>query len=173
MTNYFSGIINSDFKQLFTDALSSLFYDDALTLPCTIYYGTTKYEDCSNCVYDPIGQKSSNKFQDGGPVPFPFGNICPVCDGRGKRGIESTENIKLMVIWDHKQFVNVGTINNPEGLVQTMTFVSNTPKLKRAKELIINSDQASYGRYRYQRDSEPEPCGFSSEFVSCIWKRSG
>ena len=102
MTNYFSGIINSDFKQLFTDALSALFYDDALTLPCTIYYGTTKYEDCSNCVYDPIGQKSSNKFQDGGPVPFPFGNICPVSQSRSL--FYSSNIYKLLMVPNNHKF---------------------------------------------------------------------
>ena len=55
--NNFSGIINSDFKSLFKDAISALLYDDALTVPCKIYYGVTKYQDCTNCVYDPIGQK--------------------------------------------------------------------------------------------------------------------
>lgn len=173
MINTFSGIISSDFKQLFTDAISALLYDDALTVPCKLYYGTTRYEDCSNCVYDPIGQKSSNKFQDGGPVPFPFGNICPMCNGQGKRGVETTDDINLMIIWNEKEFVNAGTVANPDGMIQTITFVSNISKLKRAKEIIINTDQASYARYRYQRASEPQPCGFSSEFIECMWKRSG
>ena len=171
--NNFSGIINSDFKSLFKDAISALLYDEALTVPCKIYYGVTKYQDCTNCVYDPIGQKSSNRFQDGGPVPFPFGTICPVCNGDGKKPVETTEDIKLMVIWDEKQFMNAGTVNNPEGSIQTMTFSNNIPKLVRAKEIVVNTDLGSYGRYRYQRCSEPQLCGFSSEFAECIWKRSG
>ena len=63
MTNPFSGIISSDFKQLFNNAISSLLYNDALTLPCTLHYGVTKYNDCGNCVFDPIGNKSSNNFK--------------------------------------------------------------------------------------------------------------
>lgn len=173
MTNNFSGIISSDFKQIFTNAISALLYDDALTQPCKLFFGVTRYQDCANCVYDPIGQKSSNRFQDGGPVPFPFGTICPMCNGNGKRPIETSEDIKLMIIWDHKEFMNAGTVNNPDGMIQTVTFASNIPKLKRAKEIIVNSDQASYGRYRYERASEPQPCGFSSEFVECMWKRIG
>tara|TARA_Y100001973_G_C5204790_1_gene340628 strand:+ start:869 stop:1387 length:519 start_codon:yes stop_codon:yes gene_type:complete len=171
--NNFSGIINSDFKSLFKDAISALLYDDALTVPCKIYYGVTKYQDCTNCVYDPIGQKSSNRFQDGGPIPFPFGSICPMCNGDGKKPIETTEDINLMVIWDEKQFMNAGTVNNPEGNIQTVTFSNNIPKLVRAKEIVVNTDLGSYGRYRYQRCSEPQLCGFNSEFVECIWKRSG
>lgn len=172
--NAFSGIINSEFKNLFTDAISALLYNDACTFPCTIYYGITKYEDCNNCVYDPIGNKSSNKFQDGGPIPFPFGSICPMCGGEGKRGIETTENINLMVIWDAKEFLNVGTVNNPDNMIQTLTFSSNTPKLKRAKELIVSTDIQGYTTYRYERASEPHPCGFqSTDFVECLWKRLG
>lgn len=172
--NNFSGIINSDLKSLFNDAISSLLYDDALTIPCTLYYGVTKYEDCANCVFDPIGNKSSNRFQDGGPVPFPFGSICPMCNGGGKKGLETSENINLMVIWDYKKFMDVGTVNNPAGTIQVMTFASNTPALKRAKELIVATDIAAYGRHRYQRISEPQPCGWgNSPFISCLWEKSG
>lgn len=173
MVNYFSGIISSDFKSLFTDAISALLYDDACTMPCTIYYGITKYEDCANCIFDPIGQKSSNRFQDGGPLPFPFGSICPMCNGNGKKGVDSNENINLMVIWDSKEFINVGTVNDADGMIQTVTFIENITKLKRAKELVTATEISSYNRYRYERISEPNPCGFSNEFVECMWRRSG
>lgn len=58
----FSGIITSDMKSLFDNAIGSLLEDAALTVQCTLHFGVTKYEDCSNCIYDPIGRKSSNKF---------------------------------------------------------------------------------------------------------------
>ena len=72
--NPFSGIIDSSLKSVFNNAISAILENDALTIACTLEYGITKYEDCVNCLYDPIGQKSSNRFQDGGPVPFPFGD---------------------------------------------------------------------------------------------------
>ena len=97
-TNPFSGIITNDFKNLFSNAIKALLEDAALTVPCTLYFGVTKYEDCSNCVYDPIGRKSSNKFQTGGPVPFRNGGVCPVCSGNGKKPVTSTENLNLAVI---------------------------------------------------------------------------
>ena len=74
MVNPFSGIIDSSFKSVFNNAISAILADDALTVACTLEYGITRYEDCVNCLYDPIGQKSSNRFQDGGPAPFPFGS---------------------------------------------------------------------------------------------------
>lgn len=172
--NIFSGLINNDFKKLYKDALSALFYDDAATIPCRIYYGTTRYEDCPNCVASPIGQQPSTRYQDGGPIPFPFGSICPMCNGNGKRPVETSETINLVVIWDYKQFVNNNTVSQADGVIQTITFASNTPKLKRAKELVVATDIAGYGRHRFERISEPQPCGFSDDdFVECLWKRAG
>ena len=73
MVNPFSGIVDDSFKSLFSNAITAILEDDALTVSCTLDYGVTRYESCVNCLYDPIGQKSSNRFQHGGPVPFPFG----------------------------------------------------------------------------------------------------
>ena len=171
MVNLFSGIISADFKQLFNDAISALLYDSACTLPCTVYYGVTKYEDCANCIYDPIGNKSSNRFQSGGPVPFPFGTICPMCGGNGKRGVETSESLNMMVIFDAKQFVNIGTIANPDGMIQVITFSDRAPKLRRAKEIVVTTDEFSG---RYERISSPQPCGLGNgEFVECLFRSAG
>lgn len=175
MVNLFSGIISPAFKQLYTDAISSLFYDDACTVPCTISYGTTRYESCVNCVFDAVGQKSANKFQDGGPIPFPFGGICPMCNGDGKRAVETTEDINLMVVWDTKQFMNASTVNIAEGTIQTITFMKNAPKLKRAKEIIVATDLEKYSRFRYVRISDPQPCAGlgTNDLIECMWSKSG
>ena len=172
MANPFSGIISSDFKALYNNAISSLLYNDALTLPCTLYYAATKFEDCANCVASVIGGKPSSRFQSGGPMPFSVGTRCPMCNGDGKRAVISTVSINLMVIWDSKEFISAGTVNSPEGLIQTITFDENTPKLKRAQKIVVATDKAGYGNHVYERASEPESCGFGgSEFVSCLWKR--
>jgi len=175
MTNPFSGIISTELKALHTNMISSLLYNDALTLPCVLYYGVTKYEDCNNCVFDVIGNKSANKHQSGGPIPFPFGSICPMCNGQGKRGIESTENLNLMIIWDNKQFIDAGTVNDAsDDLIQIITFDENLPKIVRAKEIIVMSDKVSLDRQRFERFSHPQPCGWgTSDFISCLFKRSG
>ena len=175
MTNPFSGIINDQLKTLHTNMISSLLYNDALTWECRLYYGITKYEDCTNCIYDAVGRKSANKYQDGGAIPFPFGSICPMCNGNGKRGVESYEDMSLMIIWDSKQFINTGTVNDDSSdLIQTVTFSTNLSKLVKAKEIIVVKDKASHGTRRYERASTPQPCGFgTSDFISCLWKRSG
>jgi len=113
----------------------------------------------------------AHRYQDGGPIPFPFGSTCPMCSGAGKKAIETTESINLAVIWDYKQFIGVGTVNNPLGTIQIITFDTNTPKLARAKELIAASD-TGYGTHRYERVSTPQPLGLGdTNFVTCLFER--
>jgi hypothetical protein len=68
----FGSIDYSGLQTVFDSAIGSMVDSDACTVPCTLEYGVTKYDDCNNCVYDPIGRKSSNVYEAGGPVPFPF-----------------------------------------------------------------------------------------------------
>ena len=71
MVNPFSGIIDNNFKTLFNNAIFAILENGALTITCTLEYGVTRYENCVNCVFDPIVRKSANRIQDGGPFPFP------------------------------------------------------------------------------------------------------
>ena len=175
MVNPFSGIIDSSFKSVFNNAISAILADDALTVACTLEYGITKYEDCVNCLYDPIGQKSSNRFQNGGPVPFPFGSLCPLCNGYGKKPVTSSENVNLAVIFEPRQFLEMSTpVNTADGYIQTLANKNMTPKLQRAKEIIVATDVSGFFSHRYQRVSEPTPIGLgNNEFVLCTWRRSG
>ena len=175
MVNPFSGIIDSNVKSVFNNAISALLEDDGLTVSCTLEYGITKYENCANCLYDPIGQKSSNRFQNGGPAPFPFGTICPLCNGNGKRPITSSENVNLAVIFEPRQFLQMSTpVNTADGYIQTLAKRIMTPKLQRAKEIIVSTDTSGFFSHRYQRVSEPTPVGLGdNEFVICTWRRNG
>ena len=175
MVNPFSGIIDSSFKSVFNNAISALLENDALTIACTLEYGITKYEDCVNCLYDPIGQKSSNRFQNGGPVPFPFGSLCPLCNGNGKKPVTSSENVNLAVIFEPRQFLEMSTpVNTADGYIQTLANKNMTPKLQRAKVILVATDVSGFFSHRYQRVSEPTPIGLgNNEFVLCTWRRSG
>ena len=175
MISAFSGIIDSSFKSVFNNSISALLEDDALTTACTLEYGITKYDNCANCLYDPIGQKSSNRYQSGGPAPFPFGNLCPMCNGNGRRPVTSSESVKLAVIFEPRQFLEIKTpVNTADGLIQTLAGKTLTPKLQRAKEIIVATELSGYFSHRYERISEPSPIGLgSNEFVICTWKRVG
>ena len=175
MVNPFSDIINNEFKSIFNNAISALLEDGALTVTCTLEYGITKYENCANCLYDPIGQKSSNRFQNGGPVPFPFGSVCPLCNGNGKKPITSSEDVNLAVIFEPKQFLEITTpVNTADGYIQTLAKKDMTPKLQRAKEIIVSTDVSNFFSHRYQRVSEPLPIGLGNNvFVLCMLRRVG
>jgi hypothetical protein len=181
MPNPFSGIISDGLKQLFNDAIDSLLYDDALTRPCLLIFGG-RFEDCNNCVFDPIGNKSSNRFQAGGPVPFPNGFTCPMCGGSGKRQVEVTEDVNLMVIWDSRNWIELGvagsrpsrSVHTPLQFAQTLSKLSTWASLNRANEAILDTDARPYKTLKYVRMGDPELCGIgSSRYVITMWERSG
>ena len=130
----------------------------------------------NNCVYDPIGQKSSNRHLNGGPIPFPFGGLCPVCNGIGKRPVVTTEDVDLIVVYDPRDFIqfsqNTSSVNNPSSLMQTMSKIELMPKLQTAKSIKVSKDIEGYFNRTYERVQEPMPCGFgASAFAVCTWKR--
>ena len=175
MINAFSGIIDSSFKTVFNNAISAILDNEALTIACTLDYGVTKYDNCVNCIYDAIGQKSANRYQDGGPAPFPFGGICPMCNGAGRRPVTSSEDVNLAVIFEPKQFLEINTpVNSADGFIQTLAKKEMTPKLQRAKEIIVATDISGFFSHRSQRVGEPSPIGLgNNEFVLCMWRRTG
>ena len=64
------------------------------------------------------------------------------------------------------------SVNNPEGLIQTMARGSLTSKFQRAKTLKASTDINNIFTRAYERIDEPTPCGFGdSTFCVCTWKR--
>ena len=167
---------------MFNSAIDALLYDDALTRPCRLIYSGSKWEDCSNCTYDPIGRKSSGRYQSGGPNPFPAGSKCPHCAGAGKKQASSTEEINMMIIWDTKQWLKLGhsvesrpsKIHTPGQLAQTLSKIETWPQLNRANEIVLDTDVERYKQLKYMRMGDPELCGIgSSRYVLTMWDRGG
>ena len=132
-----------------------------------------------NCIFDNITNKSSNRYQAGGPIPFPNGTICPYCNSHGRFGTESTEDIELGVIWDYKMFVSLGdnepilNLKNPTGMIQTVSRVDTTvDKLRRAKKLIAATEKETVMRQTFEKASEPDFGGLGEHhFMIMLWKR--
>lgn len=167
--NLFDGLITTQFKQLHADAITELVTGAAV--PCQLIYGQTLFTDCPNCIYDPIGNKSSGRYQTGGPTQFT--GVCPVCFGVGKFADEQTTDINLSVIYDYKHWLQVPVeINSPKGYIQTLSVLATMDEIKEAKELIANTDLNSYVRSRFERYGEPQPCGFGqATIIVTMWKR--
>lgn len=125
-----------------------------------------------NCIYDPIGNKSSNRYQAGGPMPFTVGG-CPMCYGTGKTPDETTTSINLCPIYDYKQWIpNItSAVQSPNGMIQTISKFSTYEALTQAKELLVDTDIETVTRQRFERASKPEPCGIGgSDFIVMMWK---
>ena len=159
-------------KDLFNDAISSMFSTDGLKVSCKLMFSSTKFNDCTNCIYDNIGRKSSNRFQSGGSIPFPFGQICPVCNGAGKISNESSETVDLLVVYDPKQFIGGIPVNVLDGSIQVIAKKALTSKLEKTNYLLTSLPANGFKELKYKRNSAVVPAGFGSEqFVFCNWDR--
>jgi hypothetical protein len=129
---------------------------NVLGTPCVIYYPPI-WEPCSNCLADVIGNKSSNRYKHGGPVPFQVGSICPACSGNGKRAKETTESSKFLTAYDPKKFfypVPTLDVRQPYAVIQLEGFLTDLPKLRRAEYVIIHADIKGVAEGRYRLSSE-------------------
>jgi len=167
--------LSDDIKNLahaaFTDLINELGKRCRLVFP-------PKMAPCANCVIDPIGNKSSNRYVNGGPAPFPMGSICPACGGRGRIATENSRDIILLVNENPKQFDNSLKLNNaniyyPDGTIQTKGFIRDLPDVLKCTEMIKDLSIQPYIEYRYKRYGEPLSPGniVQGAFFVCLWTR--
>lgn len=90
------------------------------------------------------------------------------------REVEKTEEIKLKVYWDSRAWVKVGNdIVIPDNSIQTIAYMTDLPKILRAKELIVHKDIESYGDIRFKKTGEHYPMGLKqTRYVACFWERT-
>ena len=171
--NYFSGLINNDFKNLYNQAIESLLESTALAVPCKLKYNTTDQSFCNNCVYNSILDRSFNKYNGTGPASFPEGSICPVCNGVGKIIYDAEEVVYLGVILDSKYWLNWGpkNIQIPNLAAQTLCSITLMPKIQNATQMIV-SDNETYDNNQYSKAGPPIPMGLGEhKFVLTNWTR--
>jgi hypothetical protein len=175
MTNIFEGLISPQFKNTFNQAIDALLADNALSVPCEITYASSNNQLCSNCIYDPMSQRSLNKYNGTGPNPFPQNSICPVCNGFGFTDSAKTEIVYLAVLFDSKYWFNWShdSVNIAGGMVQTICNISLLPKLKNAQYITIDKNIANYGGYTYATAGDPQPCGLGdNRYIITMWSRT-
>jgi hypothetical protein len=155
--------------------IDALLDNTGLTQKIKFVYTGTKYEQCDNCIYDPVSGKSSNIYNGGGPKSFRNGQTCPQCNGKGRHILSTQEYLYLMVIWDSKGWArmaaNSESIRVPEMMIQTKCKMSLKPKIMKVSYIEI-TDIEGYGTLRFERYGDPEPCGFNdNNFLHTMWKR--
>lgn len=108
---------------------------------CRLVY-PPRFAPCPNCVFDPVGNRSSGRYKAGGPAPFAAGQPCPVCQGEGKTQTAATEDLVLGVTWEPKAFVRPLPANvdlrTPHATCQTRGFLRYAPKLAKCDHLIVD-----------------------------------
>jgi len=170
MSNYFE--ITTDVKQQYADMISDMIA--AMGKSVTIYYPGIM-ESCVNCIYDPIGKKSSNRYRTGGVMPFAGGLPCPICAGTGQRAKIVTETTKFLCTWNlngqfgNDKYINVGNVRLPNGYALIRGPMSFKPKVESCDYIVINA----VNQYRFKLDSEPIDPGniVSDKFFSVVVKR--
>lgn len=159
---------------MYKTQIDSLLASTGLTTRCLLNYGISKKQICPNCIYDPNLKKSSNKYKPGGPRQFTSGRICPYCNGSGFYGNVQVEEIHLAVIWEYKDWlIKPINIQNPTGMIQTISDKSFLSKFRKAKDLtILYSTSNSNPVFRLFE--EPNPAGLGdNNYLIVNWERTG
>lgn len=166
----------NNLKTVFNDAIDSLISQQGLALPCYFLYSNTNPQHCKNCMFDPLSNRSLNKYNNTGPAPFGDSSICPICNGIGFESIDKQELVYLSVLFDSKYWFNWGsklnTVRSPDGSVQTVCRSDLLPKIRNTEKIIIDANKADYGSYIYTRANDPEFAGFGdTRYIFTIWHR--
>jgi hypothetical protein len=157
-----------DLHEFLSDALI-----DDLGNPCTIIYPPIASE-CPNCIYSPETGRSSDIYKTGGPSPFTNFTICPECGGEGRLYKEVTEVITMIVYWNPKSWYTVSTtIVSPDGMAQVIGYLTDLPKIQKAKSVVLNSDTSAMVRYNTVLSGEPQLWGFrQNRYFIAFMKRT-
>lgn len=128
--------LTDDIKSTIASALDDLISE--LGKDCRLVY-PPRMTSCVNCVWDPVGKKSSNYYLHGGPVPF-SNTSCPMCNGVGKRAEEVSDVVKFLCAIEPKHFfkpVKHLDIQLPYSIIQTKGFLSDMPRVRRASHMVF------------------------------------
>lgn len=166
--------LSADVKKIAQDAIDDLI--DQLGKDCLLIYPPLP-EPCNNCILDPIGNKSSNYWVSGGPIPFPNGGICPSCNGSGYHFTETTKAIKLLIANSPSEwFVKTpSNIQVPDGTIQTKGYVTDLPDVLQSRKLIVQVGLQPIIRYVYDLKGEPIDQGniVQGRYWVGMWQRVG
>ena len=162
---------------------SSVFdtYNEAVLLftrTATLVY-PEKREQCPNCYMNTMGtrNKSVSVYKTGGPYPFERGMPCPYCNGKGYKASAASDEITLRIYWNKKSWVDIGIpIDVPDGSIQTISYMTDLPKIEQCKYLIPNYDGIEkYDKAKYIRNGGSYPQGFkqnNTKYIVTFWNRT-
>ncbi len=130
---------------------------------CKLHYHPIMV-DCEACAgITQIGNKSSNTWTHGGPLPL-AGNTCGICNGTNKKPQETTENIFMVVNWNVSSTNRIATnITLPYGLIQCRAFLFDLPKIRQAEKIEISLPSSNYDKGFYKWKAGTSDAGAISQ----------
>jgi hypothetical protein len=166
--------LTDDIKQIAEFAIDDLI--DQLGKTCKLVYAASP-SPCPNCIFDPIGNKSSNTWISGGPIPFENGSTCPHCDGTGLHFTTVTKDIKVLVANSPKDFFQKmpANIQIPAGTIQTKGYMKDLPDVLQTRKMIFQLDVQGLVKYTYELSGEPIDQGniVQGKYWVANWVRVG
>lgn len=128
--------------------------------------------ECPNCFLDPNTRRSTDTYKPGGPEQFVDFTICPWCGGEGFRQTENTLSMRARVYYNPKDWIDVGTnIQAPDGIIQIIGYMSDLPSFQKAVAIIINSELQGHEIWKYKKEGEAVPWGFTQRYFVQFWRR--
>jgi hypothetical protein len=147
---------------------------------CKIIYKTTE-TICPNCIINPRTGESMNRYKTGGPIPFDAGEICPVCEGRGRvQDTSLSDLINMTIDWRPKPWMNLGQSNNsdqivriPSGTVTATGFSKDIPKILRADYVLLDIEN-QYITNKYKLSGDPYMFGSitNRRYFFSVWEKA-
>lgn len=166
--------LTDDIKQIAEFAIDDLI--DQLGKTCRLIYPPIA-SPCVNCLFDPIGNKSSNTWTNGGPIPFENGSTCPMCDGSGLHFNSMTKDIKVLVANSPKDFFQKlpAHIQLPDGSIQTKGYMKDLPDVLQTRKMVFQLDIEGLIKYTYELLGEPIDQGniVQGKYWVANWTRVG
>lgn len=165
------GLIPTGLKALH-DRWLAAFFTSEFAKVCTIVYPKVKQE-CPNCIANVVSQTSTGQYKEGGPQPFTSGGVCPLCQGRGKLEVETTDTATVLIHYNAQDFIKAGfNINIEEGSVMIEFQNSDKNKVLKADTIKFFPEHTGQNQIEYIRDGAILPKGLSKDsFSYCILKR--
>lgn len=166
--------ITDEIRNIAGDAITDLI--DQLGKTCSLIYPPT-YESCGNCLFDSIGNKSSNHWRNGGPLPFPNGSMCPYCSGVGQHARELTKDIVVLITAPPKEFLKnlPSNLHVPDGIIMTKGKIADLPDVLQSRKMISQKNIQNIMKMTYELFGEPIDTNniAQGKFWSAYWRRVG
>jgi hypothetical protein len=166
--------LDQEIRDVAQQAITDLI--DNLGKNCLLVYPPI-WEPCVNCLYDDIGQKSSNHWRGGGPLPFPNGSVCPSCNGQGLHARETIRTIKLLVSSVPGKFLGGMPLRYqiPDGVITTKGKMADLSDVLQTRKIIVQTELSLAVRMTYELYGEPVDTNniAQGKFWVATWTRVG